>query len=270
MNKELIRNGSFERGNYDFWTCLGAFEIQSAEKKYGSYASKITIGADFIGMLATKDYIPVSPYALYKFTGWLKNAQDILHLIVAQTFDGDLQAIGGDGIPLVRQEGVFDWTKVECFFAIDDEASYIKIGDGMAGGDGDIGYHDAFSLLRLNVENIIVHNETLVAVEDLAADDTYYSEEFFTGLWKIGEFVLDVTSLTGTTPTLNVTIEAYDPTTETWITMITFTEATGVTTEKKQNINAAYIGLGWENRVKYVTAGTITDCDFKVGAVYKR
>jgi len=51
--------------------------------------------------------------------------------------------------------------------------------------------------------------------------------------FKEAEFFLDVTAASGTTPTLNVAIVTKDPISGKWFTLVSFTQATGVTTERK-------------------------------------
>jgi len=65
-------------------------------------------------------------------------------------------------------------------------------------------------------------------------------------------FYLDVTANTGTNETLNITIQGYDHLSDTYYTIDTFTEATGVTTERKA-INALADGFV---RLNCVLGGT--------------
>jgi len=272
MIKELIRNGSFERGNLDFWDIIhGNAIIDSAVKVRGNYSAKILTGADNVVSLATKDYIGVSEGEVYRAMAYMKNVDMTDLTFTAVGYDVDLDELVDEAVTLDYIYGVSDWALTHTFFVIPPAFSYVRLGFVGSGAAGKYGYVDTVSLQRIDMEKLAALSKLLVHVTDLTAKDTYYSDDFFTGIWKVGEFVLRVTSLTGTVPTLDVTIEAYYPETQTWITIITFTQATGVTTEKKQNVNDAYIGLGWLNRVKYVLGGTeVTDCDFRVGVVYKR
>jgi len=267
MSNELLRNGGFERGNYDFWGhLLSTFEIQSDEKKFGSYASKLTMTDDVMASLFTKDYIPVSPLGLYKLTLWMKNTDDIIHAIGAQTFDSDYNAIGGSGIEILGKSGIFDWAKSVGYFTIDDEASYIRIVDVMLGLEGTICYHDSMSLLQVESNDAVAQRISLLKLTNINADATAYSQEHWTGAWRQAEYHLYCTSLTGTTPTLNVTIQGYDPSTEQWKDVMVFQELDDAGSEFKTLLS----GLGWKQRAKYTTAGTVTDCDFTLGVVYKR
>lgn len=81
-----------------------------------------------------------------------------------------------------------------------------------------------------------------------------------------GEFFLDVTAASGTNPTLDVTIVTRDPISLKWFVIATFTQATGVTTERKvltANLGA-FIAAAW------AIGGTDTPTfTFSLGAVFK-
>ena len=124
----------------------------------------------------------------------------------------------------------------------------------------------------------IVKSELLIGIENETTKHTVNGAEFSTGIWKEAEYVFDLTSFTETgavnAVTIDVKVESYDPTTGKWRDVMVFQQvscaASGseTTTEYKRLVGS----LGVKQRVTYVTAGlgTIGDCDFKVGAVYKR
>lgn len=77
---------------------------------------------------------------------------------------------------------------------------------------------------------------------------------------------LDVTAASGTTPTLDVTVKAKDPTSGKYFTIGTFTQQTAIANE------AIFIGGGSDAefavktfRVEYVIAGTTPSFTFSVG-----
>jgi len=84
-------------------------------------------------------------------------------------------------------------------------------------------------------------------------------------LFQEGNFFLDVTAASGTTPTLDVVIETYDPKTNKWYTIITFTQATAVTNEMKEKT----ANLGKRIAIKYTIGGTSPSFTFKVSAMLK-
>jgi len=267
MSKELIRNGGFERGNMDFWETLsGSVEIQTDEKKRGSYAAKITKTVTG-GAIIVKDYIPVTPFALYKLTAWLKTANDAPYGI--QTFyklyDSDYTYIG-NSYPY-WEVGAFDWSKWEFYLSVPDEVSYIRPFFSHLLYVNDLFFYlDSLSLQQIEPSETLAQKVQMLLLTNLVADATAYSQEFFTGVWKQAEYHLYCTSLTGTTPTLNVTIQGYDPSTEQWKDVLVFQELDDAGSEFKTLLS----GLGWKQRAKFTTAGTITDCDFTLGVIYKR
>ena len=118
----------------------------------------------------------------------------------------------------------------------------------------------------------------LIAVENETTKHTVNGSVFPTGPWKEAEYYLDITSFTetgGVNPvTIDVKVETYDPTTGKWRDAMVFQQlscaASGSeTTHEYKRLNS---NIGVQQRVTYTTAGTgtIGDCDFKVGVVYKR
>lgn len=72
---------------------------------------------------------------------------------------------------------------------------------------------------------------------------------------------LNVTAASGTTPTLTVTVED-SPDGQTWYTLATFTQATGVTSEAKRVLDP----FGRYLRVSYTVGGTAPSFTFDVQA----
>ena len=267
MVKELIRNGGFERGNLDFWEVVeGNIGIDSGVKKRGNYSAKMICSNDGYAYFRYKDFVEVTPYTIYKFSGWLKSVS-LQAMNVYITFcDSDYEAIQGSTQNIYLKNNTFDWTLGTGWICVQEEGSYLRLhilGSGLA---GTYGYVDSFSLQELDIHRISVYTKELLRKENFTSTGIFYSDEYFSGIWKYGEFYLNVSSLTGSSPTLDVTIQAYDPSTTVWKDIVVFDQATAAGSQLK----VATAGLGWKLRVKYVTGGTITDCDFVVGAVFKR
>jgi len=267
MVKELLRNGSFERGNLDFWeTYLSEAQVQTSRKKRGSYAVKI-IASDYgWAILRSRDYIEVTPHSVYKHTGWYKNSTLTKMKAMVGFFDCDKDAISGEEEIIWEKSGAFDWTFGEGWFVIPIEASYLRFYVMGEGSQYDYGYVDCLSLQEVDLNRLSVYTRKLLEKTDFTSTGTFYSDTYFSGIWKTGEYYLNVENLTGTDPTLDVSIQSYDPSTGIWKDIVEFEQATGAGTQLK----VATAGLGWQQRVKYMTGGTITDCDFKVGVVFKR
>ena len=84
--------------------------------------------------------------------------------------------------------------------------------------------------------------------------------------FKEAEFFLDVTAAGGTTKTLDVAIVTKDPISGKWFTLVSFTQATGVTTERKVVTGnlGAFLAAVW------TIAGTGSPTfTFSIGAVLK-
>ena len=267
MTKELIRNGGFERGNLDFWVCeAGSVEIVSDVKKRGSYAAKIKVGGSGYGLLSIKDLIPVSPFEVYKFTGWLKSTSWNSVHVKATFYDTEYSYISGADMILFYKTGTFEWTFAEQYFIVPIEASYIVLIFKPTGSADTYGYIDSISLQRLELANLGIYYKELISKTNFTSIGTFYGDYHFSGIWKQAEFLLDVNSLSGSSPTLDVTIEAFDPITNERHDIAVFDQMT--TTGKQVKIATA--GLGWQVRVKFTTGGSITDCDFVVSAIFKR
>jgi len=83
--------------------------------------------------------------------------------------------------------------------------------------------------------------------------------------YKEAIFFLDVTAVSGTTPTLDVKIRTKDPASGKWFDLVTFTQATGVTSEMKTVSGL----LGSQIAVFYTIVGDTPSFTFSLGAVLK-
>ena len=266
--KELIRNGSFERGHLDFWTeNTGTVTIDVGVKKRGYYSAKLTADIGTTVGLVGSDYIEVSEGEIYRFIAHLKNVDMTSMTAFMLAYDSDYDMIPEEKITLKLLSGAFDWTLVHELFIISKEISYMRVFLYGLGVEDTYGYVDTVSLQRIDVEKLAASAKELVNVENHSGLSVNYGEEFFTGIWKEAEYHLYCTSLTGSNPGLQVTIQGYDPNTEQWKNVLVFQVLIAAGDEFKTVLS----GLGWKQRVKYQTLGTtVTDCDFKVGVVYKR
>jgi len=269
MSINQLRNGSFELGNTNFWILMAGseFAVSEVQKVRGVYSGKVK--SDVIGCskIRNNDYIAVKEGQIAHLKASFYAAESAIYRIYCWEYDDDLSLIE----EVIHGEALLgnQWETKEEYFAIEPEVGYIKISVGMvsAGNDADV-YYDNVRLEILEVKDFTARDLELIAVEDETTEHTAYGAEFFTGVWKEAEYFLKCTSLTGTTPTLDVTIQAYDPNIDAWTDIMVFQQLDAAGSERKTLLN----GLGWKQRVKYTTADgtTLTDCDFKVGAIYKR
>lgn len=83
------------------------------------------------------------------------------------------------------------------------------------------------------------------------------------GIYKEGQLFLNVTSATGTTPSLVASVQGSTDGTN-WFNLVTFTAATGVTTQ-----NLPITNFGSRLRVNSVITGTTPSFSFSLTATFK-
>jgi len=169
----------------------------------------------------------------------------------ARTIEADiLVGIAPGQTRILEVPGTYDKIQVILIRIGGDDTTYAINYNGVSG----------FSEMAIKDHNL------LLSVLNETTSHTVNGEAFETSQWNKAEFHLSCTSLTGSSDTLDVKIQAYDLNTQVWHDIATFTQLTAA---GAQHINISE-GLGWMERVQYTTGGTVTDCDFKVGVVYKR
>lgn len=271
MRTELLRNGGFERGNIDFWQVNSTdttLKAQSAEKKRGGFGGEISVLNNIFANILHGDYIPCSIGEIYKATAWVKSPVMEDAAIDAYWYDSDLNYIdmwrgyAADGY-------LADFTLLKAFFPVATEASYMRVAfynrEPFAGDY--TWYIDGASLQRMDIDKIAGVHDTLVDKISLNTLGTFYGDVYFSGAYTQGEYHLYCHTFTGTSPTLDVTIQGYDPYTQEWKDVLVFQQLIAPGDEFKTVLS----GLGWLQRVKYVLGGTaVTNCGFEVGVVYKR
>ena len=101
---------------------------------------------------------------------------------------------------------------------------------------------------------LLSHDETLFNGTDITASSNSRSSPVITRWSKEAVFFLDITAVSGTNPTLAVTIDIYDVTTEKWGLFATFNTATSVSFQN------GFVGdvLGDRLAISYVIGGTNT------------
>ena len=82
-------------------------------------------------------------------------------------------------------------------------------------------------------------------------------------------FFLDVTAISGTTPTLDVTIQVQDPISNKWSTLATFPQQTAVTAASpgRPPVLSALPGVNY--RAQFVVGGTGPSVSFSLGVVLR-
>lgn len=271
MRTELLRNASFERGNADFWAAdspATTITAQTEEKKRGSFGGKIVCDTMMEANARTNDYITCSVGEIFKFTTWIKSVLLDSIAIEVVWYDGDLNEVGTT--TLYSLVGTLDdFTLITAYFPVVKEASYLRIlfSGWNAFPCSFAWYVDSASLQRVKTDRLGGTYDIMAEKTNLTTLGTFYGDEFFSGIWREAEYHLYCTAFTGTSPTLDVVIEGYDPNSGQWKEVLAFQQLTAPGGEFKTVLS----GLGWKQRVKYTLGGTaVTDCDFDVGVVYKR
>lgn len=279
METEIIRNGGFERGNMAFWESLDVTSIEAlaAAKKYGSYGCKMISEAANYGLLISRDLVSVSFGEILDLSYWIKNSATETVSMFVYEYDSDKNYMGFSYLPEISVGTEF--TKYSELYKCKAGISYIKIAImQLEFLNGEYSYIDSVSVIRLNLPVISTTIEKLIEVENDTSKHTVTGAEFFTGIWKEAEYHYYLTNFTETgganTVTLDVKIETYNPIINRWYDTMVFQQGVagpggGLIFEETKTLVGT---LGWKQRVSYTTAGagTIGDCDFKVGVVYKR
>ena len=113
---------------------------------------------------------------------------------------------------------------------------------------------------------LLSHDETLFSGTDVTASSNSRSNPVITRWSKEAIFFLDITAVSGTNPTLDVTIRIYDAGTAKWHLLATFTQKSSVTTD----VGYVQYGLGDQVACDYAIGGTNTPTfTFKVTANLK-
>jgi len=145
---------------------------------------------------------------------------------------------------------------------------YIKILSADGWNINDVFTLTAFSLRRVNPDWFKVFPVMLYKIYEPTTSHTlgtYYSEEYFTGIFNKGEYNLALTYIEETggsnSITLSVTIQSYDQAGNIWYDAVVFDDvvvAAGTTVQNKVYTKIATAGLGFKQRVKMALSGSGT------------
>ena len=279
MSKQLIRNGGFERGDTEFWDSVDVLSIEAlvAAKKYGTYGCKVISDGSASALIFPKDFFQVEYKELYNISLWIKNS--VAHAVSVRIYeyDSDKQYVSCTTLETKTVGSTFEC--LDNYYAVNPGVSYIKLYiKHIAFSVTEYSYIDSVSVVSIDVSKISTTYESLIEIMNETTKHTVTGDEFFTGIWKEAEYFFHLSSFTETggasAVTIDVKIQSLDPETGNWHDVMVFQQkscpASGsVTTEEGKRLTG---NLGWKQRLSYTTAGagTIGDCDFIAGAVYKR
>jgi len=147
-------------------------------------------------------------------------------------------------------------------------------------GDNESLYVKSISLRKIKPDELKVFLVRLINVYNPLGvnKDTYYGDEYFSGIFKEGDYVLYVSKIEDSGSgglTFSCSIQSYDVTTDKWYDAVVFDD---VSVPSAGNVSAktytkiATAGLGFKQRVKWSLSGDGTPgyTSFKVGVTYKQ
>lgn len=259
----MIRNGGFERGSGDFWelVALGAFTVQTTEKMHGNYGARVVSSAALMQGIITKDYLGVCEGELINMHCWTKTSDATACRFRVYGYDSDYNLIDSDYAGV--KEGGAGWIELFGQYRCAAGVSYIRIAitTVFLAADQSL-YIDSVSASHLSAVEVLqmvreladITNRTtsgnsLANAQEMLGFREYYAE-------------ISVTSLTGTTPTMDMLIKEYDEVGYVR-TLGAFTQATGAT---NQRVGIAR-PIGHRLHAVWTMGGTVTDCDFKVNVI---
>ncbi len=269
MGRNLIRNGGFERGDTSFWTAAGvsAFEVVGSPTYKGDYAGKATRGALGWATVFPNDYIPISLGEELFYQAYVRVSHSGNCMLTARYYDEGLVDVGSS---LIATEYVLDNVWKEFLTAIPGKDNAMYVRPELQYSDATTGRYiliDNVQAYKLNPQNVIAHNQMLYAITNLTTGGTLYGDWFVSAAFTQAEFDLNITTFTGGSPLLKVTIESELRYGGARNTIATFNDVTSDSDDQKLVITAA---LGMKLRVKAVASGAVTSISYSVDAMFKR
>lgn len=269
MVKNLVRNGGFERGDTQFWAAYDAksFTVVAAPVQRGTYAGKIVCMAGEYPYLIPNDYFELTVGEIAYFEAYVHGSHMMSAYLRVEYYDEGLNAM-----ETVTYESfnpaTTGFTKVMEPISGIDSAKYCRPYIFLLDDNEDhFMVVDSVLMYKFRPEDAMGGVREMDNRETLDSAGTYTSDWYFVAPYKEAEFKLYVGTLTGTSDTLDVTIESKSPFSSCEHVIATFTQATS-----SDNLQIIVIseGLGTKIRVKAVLAGTNLDCDYYVIGTYKR
>lgn len=259
-----LRNRGLELGDTSFWEAdiIGVLLIESTEVHRGAYSLKVTADPTIHrAYLRHTDYIPVEAGDIIDMEVYVKGAVGDNVAIMVERFDADLNSLETQSIKYTPFTGL--WQSLRSQYVVDTGIAYCRLYLASYGTAGvPITYVDDASVSifdRSKVGEMVIE---IAALTDKTASDDTSTDRYRMFGFRDYYAEIDVTSVSGTTPTVDVEVCELDSYDNERI-LGTFTQFNGVT-DQRVGI-AAPIGKGMY--VKYVMGGTVTDCDFKVSVI---
>lgn len=269
MGQNLIRNGGFERGNIDFWTGRNgsAFEVITSPVHEGTYAVKIVAQVGASPTITPNDYLELGLDETAALELWLRGSHaEGVHLWM-YFYDAELNQVKSFRVEpfnlstTVYVQYLFDVSGVE-------GTKYFKpLIYFNASTIGAELYLDSVSMYKSDPKTSAGRTHEIYSSGTLNSPGTLYSDKFYVAPFTQGEFTLWVDSCTGSSETVDVTIESKGLFDEEWHTIASFAQ---VTTSDVLQTLVVTAGLGGVLRAKTVIGGTPSTVDLDITGTFKR
>jgi hypothetical protein len=207
----LIRNGGFERGNMDYWVSVGdgSAAVTDVLPMHGTYCLAISTNAGETHTLYSQDYIPVIFGQIVVMNWHVKSPVDVMVEAQFYEYDGDLNLIKSSqrsgGHPLAA------YSQFQAMLSPEPNTEYVRVGIYIRNAEGpDNVFVDSFYASTLSGDDPLTYRVEIASLVgktsgyntgenpfDMLGFEQYYAD-------------IDCTVLTGTAPTLDVTVHETD------------------------------------------------------------
>ena len=262
----LIRNGGFERGNTDFWEVLNnaTFEVSTVSPLQGTYCGKITSPGSTYPVVLCADYIDVKPYQILDGILYCKSATTRQVQTIAYYYDVDYSLISTETGQLVSNDGTYKLISGQ--FRVPAGCAYARFGIKIRTTySGEIFYLDGAGLEIIGSESALSGVIELLPYDTYTASgSTYYDAK---SMMQFSSYYagLNCYSVSGTSPTLDVTVKEVDIF-NIEVVIGSFTTVTAATEERIDLPRC----LGRQVYLSYTIGGTDPSFDLGISLVGKR
>ena len=173
-----------------------------------------------------------------------------------------------------------DYSSMEKLRVIRGITPYLVFLSSDGWSDDDSLYVKSISLRKIKPNELKIFPVRLINVYEISGvnKDTYYGDEYFSGIFKEGDYVLYINKIEDSGSgglTFSCSIQSYDVTTDKWYDAVVFDDVSvpsGGNVSAKTYTKIATAGLGFKQRVKWSLSGDGTpgEVKFLIGVTYKQ
>ena len=169
---------------------------------------------------------------------------------------------------MTQTVGTTQWTRFLEVITHHRGADYLKVSlKQETMGTGEYSCWDSLSLNRMDPQVMVGDIEELYPSTYLEGADTYSGQMFPALGYREAIFILNITTKSNDTGTLNAVIQSFDRGNNGWIDIATFNE---VTTTIGRQVLVVTAGIGEIIRLQTVTAGTSPGFTMNASVIFKR